>query len=79
MKKIPVDSSNIEWVSYDMGNRKLFVGFYSGKTYSYTPVTHVGFQSFISAPSLGSYFYHHIKNNPIIKCEEVDPTTLNLE
>jgi hypothetical protein len=76
MKKTPVTSSNIEWVAYNADARKLFIGFYSGNTYSYTPITQVGYQNFLEAPSIGSYFHHHIKDNPTISCEQVDPENL---
>lgn len=72
MKKEPVESSNIEWVGYEPNDKALFVGFHSGKSYKYTPVTQVGYNNFRAAKSLGSYFFHHIKDNPTISCEEVD-------
>ena len=79
MKKKSVESTNLEWVAYDEETATLYISFYSGKAYSYTRISPTLYKGLLTADSVGAYFYHHIKNNPIIKCEEVDLLTLSFE
>lgn len=63
---VPVDSSNIEAIGFDLENKDLYIKFHTTRIYKYNPVTHEGFLAFLNAPSIGKYFFANIKNNPTI-------------
>ena len=65
------ESSNLDSIAYDVDNKTMYIKFYSGKTYKYSPITENGWREFLNSRSRGSYFAHHIKSNPTITCEEV--------
>ena len=66
----PVDSSNITEVGYDEQSRTLEIAFKNQRVYRYTPVTLEGYNLFLNADSLGSYFYKNIRSNEAITAEE---------
>lgn len=61
MEMQAVSSSNITAIGYDEPERRLVVEFDSGGRYSYAGVPAEVYQSFMSAPSPGKFFYGHIK------------------
>lgn len=62
MKMIPVKSSNIKAVGYDVPNKTMHIEFANG-TYQYPGVEAHQFASMMEAPSIGSHFHTHIKPN----------------
>lgn len=61
-----VNSSQIDEVGYKDG--VLLVKFKNGGKYLYFNVNEYTYASMITAPSVGSFFSNHIKNDPTIKC-----------
>lgn len=57
----PVDSSWIESVTY-ASDATLIVRFRRGTVYRYCTVPRVILEGFLTAPSKGAYFTHHIRN-----------------
>ena len=58
----PVQSSQFKAVAYDPATKKMRINF--GKsTYEYSNVEQPHYDSFMSAPSLGSHFGKHFKAN----------------
>lgn len=64
-KVVISDSSNVEKVAYDLGNRALLVEFKKGGVYRYDGITPKTFGELVSADSVGSYLSSRIKNNYI--------------
>jgi hypothetical protein len=58
---IPVASSNVESIGYDNKTQVLRVKFLNGSAYEYKNFPEIEFESFKSAPSIGSYLAHNIK------------------
>lgn len=58
---IPVDSSNIESVGYDAGNRELHVRFLGNRTYAYSDVPPELLEEMLRAPSKGSFLNRAVK------------------
>ena len=58
---IPVDSSWIRSVTY-ASDATLTVRFRRGTAYRYFTVPRAIFEAFLTAPSKGAYFTHHIRN-----------------
>lgn len=56
-----VQSSNVEAVGYDRGDRALYVQFNSGDTYVYVNVEPSLYESLLSAPSVGRFLNTNIK------------------
>lgn len=54
-----VDSTNLEWVSYDEDNQDLYIQFRSGGLYVYHQVPKNIFEDLLKAGSKGRY--HNIK------------------
>jgi hypothetical protein len=63
MKRIPVESSNLESVGYDPKNAILEIEFKSGGVYEYSGVSQDVYDDLMNAESKGKYFNHHIKNS----------------
>ncbi|MEM2161095.1 MAG: KTSC domain-containing protein [Candidatus Nitrosotenuis sp.] len=63
MNRIPVQSSNLRSVGYDPNTRTLEIEFHSGGIYQYSGISQQMYEGLMSAPSKGSYFAQHIKNN----------------
>ena len=61
MERVPVDSSNIASVGYDVASSTLEIEFNSGAIYQYSGVPENEFTGLMSASSKGSYLNEHIK------------------
>lgn len=61
--RIPVESSQIKSVGYNEATHNLDIEFKSGGIYRYANVPREVHQALVTAPSIGSYFYKHIKPN----------------
>lgn len=70
MARIPVESSNLSHVEYDGAAEELRVWFHSGGPYTYLGVPQAAYDGLMSAPSKGSYFYRHIRDE--YDCEKPD-------
>lgn len=66
-------SSNITEIGYDYDNMTLEIKFLNGKIYKYWPITDAGWQGIMKAESKGTYFAKHIRSNPGINYQRVDP------
>ncbi len=58
---MPLDSSWIESVTY-ASDATLIVRFRRGTVYRYVAVPRAILEGFLTAPSKGAYFTHHIRN-----------------
>lgn len=63
MKRKKVDSSNLASVGYDEENQILEIEFNHGGVYQYFDVPKEEYEALLNADSLGSYFYHNIRND----------------
>jgi hypothetical protein len=63
MKRQEVDSSMLDSVGYDEKTKTLEVEFTSGGVYQYFDVEKEVFEKLMKADSLGSYFYHNIRDD----------------
>ena len=63
MNRQPVDSSNLASVGYDEENEILEMEFNHGSIYQYNDVPKEEYDSLMNADSLGSYFYHNIRDD----------------
>ncbi|MGD2071961.1 MAG: KTSC domain-containing protein [Candidatus Thorarchaeota archaeon] len=63
MKRIPVKSSSINSIGYDIIEQILEVEFTRGAIYQYEDVPAFRVVEFIFADSVGKYFSQNIKNN----------------
>lgn len=61
LRKHLVDSTNIEWVSYDEKEKTLYVQFHSGGLYAYYKVPKKVFDELLEAGSKGRYHALKIK------------------
>jgi len=61
MERIPVDSSSIASIGYDMGQRVLEVEFEHGGVYQYAGVPPSVYTAFVNAPSKGRYFHRSVR------------------
>lgn len=59
---IQVSSSNIDSIGYDEQSQEVYVRFLNGSLYVYKGVPAYEFQSFLEAPSHGSYLHRNFKN-----------------
>ncbi|EGQ9502548.1 KTSC domain-containing protein [Vibrio parahaemolyticus] len=62
MERVPVSSSNLVSVGYDIDTMTLEVEFNSG-IYQYYDVPEYVYDELMGAPSLGSYLHHNIKSS----------------
>ena len=62
MNRQTVDSSNLASVGYDEENQILEIEFNHGGVYQYSDVPKDEYDSLMNADSLGSYFYHNIRD-----------------
>jgi len=60
MEKIPVQSSNLAAIGYDIATEILEVEFLNGSIYEYKNVPQVVYNELMSAPSHGSYLSREI-------------------
>ena len=63
MQRQNVESSNLASVGYDEKSQILEIEFNHGGVYQYFDVPTEEYESLMSADSLGSYFYHNIRND----------------
>lgn len=63
MERLPVDSSNLRSIGYDLKKQVLEVEFQSGEIYDYLDVPEVEFNALKNAPSIGQYFAKNIRND----------------
>lgn len=59
--RIPVRSSNIRSIGYDLESHTLEIEFLSGGLYQYLNVPEQVYDELMRASSYGSYFHRHIK------------------
>lgn len=69
IEMIPVTSSNIEAVGYNILTETLYVQFKGGKVYSYEKVPQTVYLSLMSTDSVGKYFNQFIKNQYVTRVE----------
>jgi hypothetical protein len=62
MKRQSVDSSNLASVGYDEENETLEIEFNHGGVYQYFDVPKEEYEALMNASSLGSYFFHNIRD-----------------
>ncbi|MEI9477587.1 MAG: KTSC domain-containing protein [Deltaproteobacteria bacterium] len=62
MQRIPVASSNLASVGYDLASLTLEIEFHSGSIYQYFNVPESLYTRLMSASSLGVFFHAHIKD-----------------
>ena len=62
MHRQAVSSSNIRSVGYETTTQTLEIEFHGGRIYRYSGVAYEVYQSLMSAASIGSYFYAHIRD-----------------
>ncbi|MBI5232682.1 MAG: KTSC domain-containing protein [Coriobacteriales bacterium] len=63
MEMIPVVSSNVGEVGYDVDSQALHVRYLNNRTYVYADVPEAVFQELLSAPSKGSFLNRVVKGN----------------
>ena len=63
MQRQNVESSNLASVGYDEKSQILEIEFNHGGVYQYFDVPIEEYESLMGADSLGSYFYHNIRND----------------
>lgn len=63
MERIPVTSSNVAEVGYDVSTMTLEVAFHSGGVYQYFDVPEMIYQEMMSADSVGKYLNVNVKNS----------------
>jgi hypothetical protein len=61
MTRIPVTSSNVDSVGYDIGTQTLEVEFKNGYVYQYFDVPETIYQQMINADSAGKFLINNIK------------------
>ena len=60
--RVPLDSSLLAWVSYDVARSQLQVQLRSRERYVYFQVPPACYQALLAADSSGAYFNRHIRN-----------------
>lgn len=70
-KMIPVDSSTIREIGYDVEEHRLIVVFNSGGRYSYDGVPVDLWDKFLTSKSKGRFFAEEIKHNYRFKRSEI--------
>lgn len=63
IKFVPVSSSNIESIGYDLDSMELYVRFHTGSTYVYYGVPESVYIAFLHAPSKGKFHNRLISKN----------------
>ena len=74
MEMIPVTSSNIAKVGYDIEKQLMEIEFSNKTKYSFSHVPQDVFEALLHAPSIGKYFAHHIRNNKAYGFFNMRPT-----
>lgn len=62
IERTPVTSSNIASVGYSAEDEVLEIEFQSGDVWQYSSVPSSVYYALMSAPSVGSFFHHHVRN-----------------
>lgn len=62
MERMPVTSSNLQSVGYDLDSQTLEVEFNNGSLYQYSDVPQGEYDALMSADSKGTYFSANIRN-----------------
>ena len=62
IRRIPVASSNIASVGYDVENKILEIEFHHGAVYQYFDVPKKVYEELMNSPSQGAYFMNEIKS-----------------
>ena len=62
MERMPVTSSNLHSVGYDLDSQTLEVEFNNGSVYQYSNVPQGEYDALMSADSKGTYFNANIRN-----------------
>ncbi len=62
MNRVPVQSSDLASVGYDLASSILEIEFHSGGIYQYFGVPQYIYEGLMSAGSKGTYFHQNIKN-----------------
>lgn len=62
IEMIPVSSSNVDSIGYDLQNQIAYVRFLNGSLYIYKGVPQHEFDGLLNAPSVGSYLHRNYKN-----------------
>lgn len=65
MKLQAVQSSQINAIGHAAATKTMQIEFKGGSLYEYANVTAEEFEKFSKAPSIGSYFFKHFKNDPV--------------
>lgn len=63
MKRTAVDSSMLASAGYDPTSQTLEVEFNTGRVYQYFDLPQSEYDGLMAADSLGSYFYHNIRDS----------------
>ncbi len=59
---IPVSSSNVSEIGYDIASQTVYVRYLNGSLYIYKGVPEPDFEGLKNAPSVGSYLHRNYKN-----------------
>lgn len=70
MDMVPVNSSNLQSVGYDLTNEYLDILFHTGRKYRYSDVPESIYTGLMQAPSKGKYHNQYIKNS--FDCNELN-------
>ena len=62
MHRQAVNSTNIRSIGYETTTQTLDIEFRGGSLYQYSGVGYAVYQALMSAASIGSYFYAHIRD-----------------
>jgi hypothetical protein len=62
MDRVPVSSTDVASIGYDLDSQTLEVEFNSGGIYQYFQVSRGTYEEFINASSKGKYLHLNIKN-----------------
>lgn len=60
---IPVSSSDVSAVGYELDYQIVYVEFMNGTLYTYKGVPEFEFTALLNAPSIGSYLHRNFKNH----------------
>ena len=71
IKRVIVNSTNIQEIGYDETTRTMEIKFKHGGIYQYHPVTLQGYNSFLRSKSKGEFFHKNIKNNKVINSKKI--------
>lgn len=59
--RVPVESSHLKAVGFDEEAKVMEIEFWNGRVYRYFDVDEEVYDCFINSPSLGAFFYQHIR------------------